>query len=49
MNTYKITDAEAHRWAVANQGFEGDYLAWTTLDDEEREEYEDGAAGIPTG
>ena len=49
MNMYVITDTEAHRWAVDNQGFEGDYSSWCQLDDEERAEYEAGAAGIPTG
>ena len=44
-----MTDAEAHRWAVANQGFDGDYISWSNQDDEERSEYEDGAAGLSTG
>ena len=43
-----ITDKEAHRWAVTDQGYEGDYLSWSNQDDKERAEYEDGAAGIPT-
>jgi len=44
-----MTDKEAHQWAVENQGYDGDYLAWSHQDDEDRAEYEDGAAGIPTG
>ena len=43
-----MTDKKAHQWAVDNQGFGGDYQEWRSLDDSERDEYEDGAAGIPT-
>ena len=42
------TDEYAWRWARDNQGFEGDFLTWQAQDDEERQEYENGAAGIPT-
>ena len=43
-----VTNEEAHRWAIANQGYEGNYLSWCGQDDDEREEYEAGAAGIST-
>lgn len=42
------TDKEAWEWAVATQGFRGNFTAWMGQDDEERNEYEAGAAGIPT-
>lgn len=41
-------DKEAHAWAVANQGFAGTFEEWQAQDDDERQEYELGAAGIPT-
>jgi len=37
------TNTQAWRWAVVNQGFDGDILEWENLDDEERMEYEVGA------
>lgn len=42
------SDMQAWRWAAANQGFDGDFAAWQSLDDDERAEYEKGAAGLPT-
>jgi len=42
------SDKEAWQWATANQGFVGDFAAWQAQDDDERSEYELGAAGIPT-
>jgi len=41
-------EEKAHAWATANQGFTGDFAEWTSQDDEERAEYESGAAGLPT-
>lgn len=43
-----LTDEAAWKWARDNQGFDGDFAAWQAQDDEDRAEYEDGAAGIPT-
>jgi len=43
------TNYEAYHWAIENQGFKGDYEHWCELPSDEREEYELGAAGIPTG
>ena len=43
------TNYEAYQWAVEHQGFAGDYENWCELPSDEREEYELGAAGIPTG
>ncbi len=43
-----ITENEnflAYKYAKANQGFRGDYAAWCALSQEERDEYEKGAAG----
>ena len=44
----EMSDESAWRYAVANQGFEGDFAAWQTQDDDERAEYETGAQGIGT-
>jgi hypothetical protein len=41
-------DREAYEYAKANQGFGGDYSEWQAQDDDERAEYELGAAGVPT-
>ncbi len=41
-------DAEAYRYAASSQGFGGDYSEWQSQDDDERAEYETGAAGIGT-
>lgn len=41
-------EEKAHAWAVANQGFTGDFAEWMSMDDEERSGFEAGAAGIPT-
>ena len=43
------TNYEAYQWAVENQGFDGFYMQWCELTSDEREKYELGAAGIPTG
>ena len=43
-----LSDEAAWKWARDNQGFTGDYAEWTAQDDDERGEYELGAAGIPT-
>lgn len=40
-----LRDRDAWQYAVRQQGFAGDYDAWTSLDDEERAEYEFGASG----
>ena len=42
------TDYAAWQYAVAAQGYADDYAAWQGQDDDERAEYEHGAAGIPT-
>lgn len=36
-------DEAAHTYAVAYQGFEGDYGDWRRLNDAERDDYEHGA------
>ena len=43
-------DGEAcnHGWAVAQQGCHLSYEEWLAQDDDERAEWEAGAAGIPT-
>lgn len=41
-------DEAAWKWARDNQGFHGDFAAWQSQDNDERSEYEAGAAGIPT-
>lgn len=41
-------ERSSFRWAVANQGFDGDFAAWQSLSADDRAEYEAGAAGIPT-
>lgn len=38
----------AYQWAASNQGYVGTYAEWLALPAGERQEYEDGAAGIPT-
>ena len=43
-----VGDMDAWRWASDQQGFDGSYGDWTRQDDDERAEYEAGAAGIPT-
>ena len=43
------TDSSAWSYARGQQGFEGDFLGWQAQDDDERQGYENGAAGIPTG
>ena len=42
------TDEAAWQWAMRQQGFTGDFAAWQSMDDEERAEYEAGAAGVGT-
>ena len=39
----ELSDKAAHRHAVRNQGFQGDYADWQRLEDQERDEYEAGA------
>jgi len=41
-----VGDEQAWKWAVNEQGFVGTYAEWQAQDDEERNEYELGAAGI---
>ena len=41
-------ETEAYQWAVDEQGFTGSIADWLALPASERNEYEDGAAGIPT-
>lgn len=43
-----LPDTEAWKWAVRMQGFTGTYEEWKELNDETRQQYEDGAAGIGT-
>jgi len=43
-----LSDCAAWEYAVASQGFTEDYNSWTAQDDDERAEYETGAAGEPT-
>ena len=43
-----VGDAAAWKYAVAEQGFTGDFLEWQSQDDDERAEYESGAEGIGT-
>jgi hypothetical protein len=38
-----LTDRKAWSYAVAEQGFAGDFSEWQSMDDEERSEYETGA------
>jgi len=48
----EITEAQdqaAYRWAKNEQGYTGSYAEWQAMSDDERNEYEQGAAGIPTG
>jgi len=40
-----ISDLQAWRWAVLNQGFEGDFAAWQAQNDKDRDAYEQGARG----
>lgn len=37
-------DRRAHRWAVGNQGYAGDFAAWCQMPISERREYEEGAS-----
>ena len=51
--SYQLIMSDKHnrmawQWAKHNQGFTGTYDEWNLLDDEERQQYEDGAAGIGT-
>jgi hypothetical protein len=41
-------DLDAWKWAVSQQGCTRSYAGWQGQDDDERSEYEIGAAGIPT-
>lgn len=43
-----MLDTEAHAYAVSSQGCEMDYLEWSSQDDDERNEWELGACGLPT-
>ena len=38
----------AYRWAKSDQGFTGTFDEWMAQDDEERDQYENGASGIGT-
>lgn len=44
----EIDEKMAYNYAVAAQGYEGTYADWLAMDMDERDEYEAGAAGIPT-
>lgn len=45
----KIEDEEkAYHWARQQQGFTGTLTEWLEMTDKDRQEYEQGAAGIPT-
>lgn len=48
MTAANTAELMAWKWAVANQGYTGTYEEWLAMDADERAEYEDGAAGIPT-
>ena len=39
-------DKAAYSWAVNEQGYTGTYQEWQVMSDDERNEYELGAAGI---
>lgn len=41
-------DEDAWRYAVASQGCTLTYEEWRAMDDDEREQYERGAAGLPS-
>jgi hypothetical protein len=43
-----VGDEAAWKYAVADQGFTGDFAEWQSQDDGERAEYESGAEGIGT-
>lgn len=43
-----LSDEAAWKYAVANQGCDLTYTEWTAQDDDERAEYEAGAAGEAT-
>lgn len=43
-----VGDEAAWKYAVASQGCDLTYAEWTAQDDDERAEYEAGAAGEPT-
>lgn len=43
-----MTENQKYQWAVRNQGYEGTYEQWLAMSADDRQEYEDGAAGIPT-
>lgn len=43
-----MTDHDAWQYAVAEQGYGGDYDSWAAQDDDERAAYEAGANGIGT-
>lgn len=44
----QVAEREAFAWARANQGFSAPYEEWLKMDTEERQQYERGAAGLPT-
>ena len=46
--TATTNDRDAWAYAVREQGYTGTYEQWCEMDADERQEYEDGAAGIPT-
>lgn len=53
-DTTMTTEQLAHermcwQYAVQSQGFEGTFADWLALSADDREEYELGAQGIPTG
>ena len=41
-------ERECYQWASREQGFVGGYADWLALPTDEREQYEIGAAGMPT-
>lgn len=43
-----MTEHEKYRWAVRYQGYEGTFADWQAMSADEREEYDDGAAGVGT-
>lgn len=43
-----MTEQAAYQWAKDQQGYVGRYEEWLQMPADERDEYEQGAAGIPT-
>lgn len=48
LQSREATERKAWQWATSNQGYTGTFAEWQEMDADERDEYEKGAAGIPT-